>query len=298
MYNKSNSRIIIIGGSGLIGSSLNSYLLKKDFKVIATYANNFSDGMVKFDFTKDKLKNIFKDISKDDIFIILSAYGNPSWIAENKEKAYDLNVKHTINLINEISKIGSKIYFMSSVEVFDGTSQTNYESTKPNPLNYYGETKFQVEEYLKERIKNYHIIRTGWNVGINLKSRCVISLTYETLLKKDAKMATDNSFTITHVDDLTNAISKIIFSNDKKILHLCSSKVISRTQLADLIIKMSLNRKKMSYKETLFSEIKYNEPRSKLNNLESQYKEINKDLFFRDTEQTIKEKVSFLDSKI
>ena len=84
MYNKSNSRIIIIGGSGLIGSSLNSYLLKKDFKVIATYANNFSDGMVKFDFTKDKLKNIFKDISKDDIFIILSAYGNPSWIAENK----------------------------------------------------------------------------------------------------------------------------------------------------------------------------------------------------------------------
>tara|TARA_B100000902_G_C27256665_1_gene888248 strand:+ start:9 stop:905 length:897 start_codon:yes stop_codon:yes gene_type:complete len=298
MYNKSNSRIIIIGGSGLIGSSLNSYLLKKDFKVIATYANNFSDGMVKFDFTKDKLKNIFKDISKDDIFIILSAYGNPSWIAENKEKAYDLNVKHTINLINEISKIGSKIYFMSSVEVFDGTSQTNYESTKPNPLNYYGETKFQVEEYLKERIKNYHIIRTGWNVGINLKSRCVISLTYETLLKKDAKMATDNSFTITHVDDLTDAISKIIFSNDKKILHLCSSKVISRTQLADLIIKMSLNRKKMSYKETLFSEIKYNEPRSKLNNLESQYKEINKDLFFRDTEQTIKEKVSFLDSKI
>ena len=187
---------------------------------------------------------------------------------------------------------------MSSVEVFDGTSQTNYESTKPNPLNYYGETKFQVEEYLKERIKNYHIIRTGWNVGINLKSRCVISLTYETLLKKDAKMAIDNSFTITHVDDLTEAISKIIFSNDKKILHLCSSKVISRTQLADLIIKMSLNRKKMSYKETLFSEIKYNEPRSKLNNLESQYKEINKDLFFRDTEQTVKEKVSFLDSKI
>ena len=46
MYNKSNSRIIIIGGSGLIGSSLNSYLLKKDFKVIATYANNFSDSIV------------------------------------------------------------------------------------------------------------------------------------------------------------------------------------------------------------------------------------------------------------
>ena len=298
MYNKSNSRIILIGGSGLIGSNLNSLLLKKKFSVIATYANNSLSGMIKFDFTKDQLQNTLKDLSKDDIFIILSAYGNPSWIAENKEKAYDLNVKHTINLINEISKIGSKIYFMSSVEIFDGTSEINYESTKPNPLNFYGKTKLQVEQYLKENIKNYHIIRTGWNVGINLKSRCVVSLTYNSLLKDGSKMAKDNSFTITHVEDLSDAISKIIFSNERKILHLCSSEIITRTKLADQIIKMSKNADKMSYREVIFSDIKYNEPRSKLNNLNSEYKEINSALFFRGAEQTIKEKVNFLDNNL
>lgn len=285
----------MIGGSGLIGSNLNSFLLKKQFKVIATYAKNSLSGMVKFDFTKDELQNTFKDLSKDDIFIILSAYSNPSWIAENKEKAYDLNVNHTINLINEISKIGSKIYFMSSVEIFDGTSQINFETTKPNPLNFYGKTKLQVELYLKENIKNYHIIRTGWNVGINLKSRCVVSLTYNSLLKDGAKMAKDNSFTITHVEDLSEAISKIIFSNEKKILHLCSSEIITRTKLADQIIKISKNADKMSYREATFSDIHYNEPRSKLNNLNSEYKEINNNLFFRSAEQTIKEKVNFLD---
>jgi len=285
----------LIGGSGLIGSYLNSFLLKKQFKVIATYAKNSLSGMLKFDFTKDKLQNTFKDLSKDDIFIILSAYSNPSWIAENREKAYDLNVKYTINLINEISKIGSKIYFMSSVEIFDGTSQINFETTKPNPLNFYGKTKLQVELYLKENIKNYHIIRTGWNVGINLKSRCVVSLTYNSLLKDGAKMAKDNSFTITHVEDLSEAISKIIFSNEKKILHLCSSEIITRTKLADQIIKISKNADKMSYRETTFSDIHYNEPRSKLNNLNSEYKDINDNLFFRSAEQTIKEKVNFLD---
>lgn len=298
MYNKSSSRIILIGGSGLIGSNLNSLFLKKKFSVIATYANNSLPGMIKFDFTKDQLRNTFKDLSKDDIFIILSAYGNPSWIAENKEKAYDLNVKHTINLINEISKIGSKIYFMSSVEIFDGTSKINYESTKPNPLNFYGKTKLKVEQYLKENIKNYHIIRTGWNVGINLKSRCVVSLTYNSLLKDDAKMAKDNSFTITHVEDLCDAISEIIFFNERKILHLCSSEIITRTKLADHIVKMSKNGEKMSYREAIFSDIKYNEPRSKLNNLSSEYKEINSDLFFRGAEKTIKEKVSFLDTNL
>ena len=86
MYNKSESRIILIGGSGLIGGNLNSYLLKKGYKVIATFAKNPNPGMVKFDFTKDNLEKISKDLNKKDIFIILSAYGNPSWIAENKEK--------------------------------------------------------------------------------------------------------------------------------------------------------------------------------------------------------------------
>ena len=142
--------------------------------MIATFIKNSNPGMVKFDFTKDNLEKISKDLNKNDIFIILSAYSNPSWIAENKEKAYELNVKHTINLIDQISKIGSKIYFMSSVEIFDGSTNKIVESTKPNPLNYYGKTKFLVEEYL---IKvNYHILRTGWNVDINSKRVC--SYTY------------------------------------------------------------------------------------------------------------------------
>tara|TARA_B100000575_G_C23058558_1_gene609428 strand:+ start:304 stop:1200 length:897 start_codon:yes stop_codon:yes gene_type:complete len=295
MYNKSDSRIVLIGGSGLIGSNLNSYLVKKGYKVIATFSKNSNPGMVKFDFTKDNLEKISKDFSEKDIFIILSAYGNPSWIAENKEKAYELNVKHTINLIDQISKIGSKIYFMSSVEIFDGTSKNIVESTKPNPLNYYGKTKFLVEEYLKKNCTNYHVIRTGWNVDINSKSRCVVSLTYKTLLGNKAKMAKDNSFTITHTDDLSASIEKILFKLDKKILHLCSPEVISRIKLADTIIKNSKNGNKMKYEQVLFSEIKYNEPRAKINNLQSENMEFNKYLFFRSPLETIREKVKYLD---
>lgn len=295
MYNKFDSRIIVVGGSGLIGNSLNQYLKKNNCNVTSTYNKNKIPGMINFDFTKDDISKKISNINKKDIFIILSAIGNPSWIAENKEKAYKINVVSTINLINQISEIGCKIYFMSSVEIFDGTSETIVESTKPNPLNYYGETKLLVEEYLNNNCSNYHIIRTGWNVGITEKSRCVVSLTYKTLLNKGAKMATDNSFTVTHVEDLSKAIGKIIFNNKRKIVHLCSSEIIKRTKLADAIIKQSKKGNKMSYKDALFSDIKFNEPRARLNNLRTEYEDLNKILYFRPVEETIKQKVNFLD---
>ena len=40
--------------------------------------------------------------------------------------------------------------------------------------------------------------------------RCVIKLTYENLLKSDAKMANDNYFTITNVESFANNLMKIL----------------------------------------------------------------------------------------
>ena len=295
MYNQFQSRIIIIGASGLIGSHLSSELVRNKIKTIPTcFSKNLKD-MVKFDFTKDELVNIIDSPNEQDIFVILAAAGNPNWIANNKDEAYMINVEATKNLINQISKFKSKIYFMSSVEVFDGTQESLLESSKPNPLNYYGETKLIIENYLEANYSNYHVIRTGWNTGINLSSRCVIKMTYETLLKENARMATDNSFTITHVEDLASSLAKIIFTNKRKIIHLCCPEIITRNELADKIISQSKKKNKMNYKKCLFSEIIYSEPRSRLNNLKTQYKELFQ-LKFRKIEDTIIQKVLFLDS--
>ncbi len=295
MYNKIRSRVIIIGGSGLIGSHLFKSLKKNKINTISTCNKNNVDGMTNFDLTKDNLNDVINNPNESDIFVILAAVGNPNWIAENKDEAFKINVDATKKLIDEIKKFKSKIYFMSSVEVFDGSQEKIFESTKPNPLNFYGKTKLIIEDYLKETYSNYHIIRTGWNSGIDSISRCVIKMTYETLLKQNARMAFDNSFTITHVEDLVNSIKKIIFNNKKKIIHLCCQETITRTRLADIIINQSKNGKKMNYKQCFFSDIVYSEPRSKLNNLKSEYKEFSL-LNFRKVEETISQKVFFLDN--
>jgi len=295
MYNKSDKRVIIIGGSGLIGRKLIKILSEKEVKTISTCNKNFYNDLIPYDLTKDDISKISKNFKSYDIFIILSAVSNPNWIADNKDVAFNINVTSTRRLIDQIISTGAKIFFMSSVEVFDGKINKNLESTTPNPLNYYGYTKFEIEKYLKNNYNNYCIIRTGWNVGIDDRSRCVIKLTYETLIKDNAKMATDNSFTITHVEDLAVSISKILFTYDKNIVHLCCPKIIYRNELADMIKKFSKYEKKMNYKSAKFEEILYSEKRALKNNLDSEYLNLNRDYKFRNVELTVKEKVEFLD---
>ena len=297
MHNQSYKRVIIIGGSGLIGKSLHNTIKKKNIEVVSTYNGNKQDEMKKFNLCEDNINNVLKDIDNNDIVVILSAYTNPSWIFKNKDEAFQLNVKYTKKLIDDLIPSKCKICFMSSVEVFDGSKSRITENSKPQPLNYYGKTKYEVEKYLKDHSSNYQIIRTGWNVGIDKKSRCVVSMTYETLMESNAQMAEDNTFTITHVDDLVNVLSNYIFK-DHKIIHICSPEIITRIKLADTIINNSVNGKKMNYKKTIFSKIPYSEKRSKSNNLDSEILTSLDKKKFRKAEMTIIEKIKFIDTNL
>jgi len=289
-------RIILIGGSGLIGGSLYSLLKRSSNEVIATYCNKKKPGMIKFNMLDQKISEIIPGISDKDIFIIMSACSNPNWIFNNKELAYKINVSATIDLIKQLIKHNAKIFFMSSVEIFDGREDGYFENSKSNPLNYYGKTKVIVEEFLKKNCNDHVILRTGWNVGINKESRCVVSLTYKTLLSENAKMAFDNSFSITHVEDLASAINKILLKKGNNIYHLSSPQTVKRTELADFIIKNSKRGKEMVYKKVPFSEIEYSEPRSRLNNLKSKINFVNEEIYFRPPYETVLEKVKFLDN--
>jgi dTDP-4-dehydrorhamnose reductase len=288
-------RVIVIGASSFIGFNFFKYLKQKKINTIGTYFKNRKKlELVKFDITKNKIKNAIKDISQKDIFIIFSAMSNPSKISNNKKNANKINHLSTIKIIKQINKFNSKIIFMSSVEVFDGKKSYFYENDKPNPLNYYGKTKLKVEHYLKKNSKNYSIIRTSWNSSKKIEGRCVIELTYKTIMKPNAKMAKDNIFSITYVKDLCELIYKKLNSK-KKIIHISNKEIISRVGLADKIRHFSKNKNKINYKKVKFSEINYSEPRGLKNVLKSKDKEISRSFKFFKLKNLIQMKVEMLD---
>ena len=235
-------------------------------------------------------------VQNDDIVIYCSAYANPNYVYKNKENSYKFNVTNTIKFFEQIKNKAKKIIFLSSVEVFDGKKGDYKEHVIRKPLNFYGKTKYEVEDYIKNNLKNFCIIRTGWNIGMDPNDRCVIKLTYENLLKSDAKMANDNYFTITNVEDFANNLMKILFKIDDEILHLSSDQKISRTDLADYIISKSSHKLKMKYKSVKFSDIIFEEPRSRLNDLNNNLSKNKYKLNFSNPYKTLDKKIKILDN--
>lgn len=292
--------IFLIGGSSIIGQDIHNYFTHKGINIISTYCNNKIDGMIKFDLKSDKFENLKPEPDKEDIVIVLSAITDVKWAFYNKELTHEFNTIKIINLINDINKIGCKVYYMSSAEVFDGETGGYDEFSLPNPVNFYGKTKYDVEVYLRNKVEDFTIIRTGWNVSNKIVNRCPIKQTIEALSKTNCRMAEDNNFTLTHTEDLAKGLYELIycknFTND--VAHLCSNRVISRTQLADLVMKASKQQSYLPYKTVKFKEIDYPEPRARLNNLSSEYTLRHLNLTFRLPEKIIEDKVAIIERNL
>lgn len=287
---------IVIGASGLIGGALYRNFVRNDEKVIGTYSSHFEmPDLIKFDLEHSDYSWLKNRVGTNDNVYIMAANSNPSWISANRDAASKLNLDATINLIEALREYDPRIVFMSSVEVFDGMTGSYKEFDKPNPLNYYGSLKYQVEEYLRNNYPKSTIVRTGWNIGLNSRSRCVVKLTYESLLKPNAMMAIDNYFSISDVEDTANALRLLGEHPELRELHICADGIVRRDELADMIIQNSINGSKMAYRKCSFSDIPYSEPRGRVNDLSNALSKSVLGMRYRNSRDIIIDKIRFID---
>lgn len=288
-------RIIIIGASGLIGSELFSLAKAKGKDVIGTYQSLPKDRLTHYDMRSSPLRGFVPDLGHEDVVYLLAAYSNPAWIYNNQNISRELNLVATKRIIDEVIESGARLVFMSSVEVFNGKDGNYNEKSVPEPLNLYGKMKFEIEEYLAKSPGQFCIVRTGWNIGWNASHRCVVRLTYETLMKPNAKMASDNTFSISDVRDTAEGLLRLSKDDSLDKIHLASEPLIVRTDLADLVMHYSCNSDKMKYEITTFSEIPYSEPRAQYNHLDNLLAKERLGMMFRDPERIVRRKVELLD---
>jgi dTDP-4-dehydrorhamnose reductase len=82
-------------------------------------------------------------------------------------KAYLVNVESTVQLLINSEDLKSFFIFLSTDFVFDGERGMYIEEDEPGPVNYYGCTKLEAEEAVKEYEYGWAIVRTVLVYGKN-----------------------------------------------------------------------------------------------------------------------------------
>lgn len=220
--------IAITGATGLVGSGI-IHILKKDFHFIPLTHDTL-------DITDlSQVQNTLKNIDFD-IFLHLAAYTNVDGAENERAQAHAINVVGTQNLFRTTKEIGKKFIYFSTDFVFDGRNPPYTEDSLPHPIGYYGQSKWEGEQELKDEAT---IVRISYPYGSKMGTKLDFVQRIKSLLEqgKELTMITDGAMTPTYINDIAYALSFILKNPLPQIYHLVGSQSVSPFESGQMIAK-------------------------------------------------------------
>ena len=209
---------LLIGSKGMLGRDLMGVLRSSflDDEVVGW-------DIEEIDIQKEEESVLRIEKLQPDILIHVAAYTDVDGCERNEEKAFAVNAEGTKNVALAASRCRAKLVYLSTDYVFDGSKTEPYvESDLPHPLNVYGRSKLQGEQYVQEWVKNGLIVRTQWLYGRYGKN-FVASVLRQAREKKALSIVNDQMGSPTYTADLAKAISVLIQFDAQGIFHVANS---------------------------------------------------------------------------
>jgi dTDP-4-dehydrorhamnose reductase len=158
-----------------------------------------------------------------------------SW--KGSKSAFGINVVGTKNLSDYAAEKSLKMIYVSTDFVFDGESNRPYtEEDKPNPIDWYGHTKFWGEQAIAG---NGLIARISYPYGFksNIK-KDIIWILAELLSEKDSvQLVIDQIITPTFIDDIVHAIDFLIDKNAQGLFNIVGNNFLSPYEIGIAIAR-------------------------------------------------------------
>ena len=134
------------------------------------------------------------------------------------DKAYQINAIGPRNLSIAASETGAKLIHISTDYVFDGKAVTPYTEFSPTgPQGMYGMTKLAGENFVKEFVDRYFIIRTAWLYGDGknfVKTMLRLSETNEKV-----RVVNDQVGSPTSAEELAKAVAYLLPTENYGLFH-------------------------------------------------------------------------------
>lgn len=155
-------KILVTGYKGQLGYDVVNEATSRNIEAIGVDIDEM-------DITNaDQVSKVIKDGNYDAVVHCAA------WTAVDKaedpkllETVKKVNVEGTENIANVCKELDIPMMYFSTDYVFDGQGETPWdEYSERNPLNVYGQTKYE-GELAVEKLQKHFIIRIAWVFGVN-----------------------------------------------------------------------------------------------------------------------------------
>lgn len=229
-------RFFIVGASGFIGSHVLNYFKEKDYEVIGTQNGSHKPGLVTFNLLEhqleEKIDSKFFKTDEKVFGVICAALSQIDRCLTEKKISYKINVKHTIQLINDMKKINVSPVFLSTSCVYNGDLGYYNEESHHDPINEYGRQKEVVEQFLLNNVPDVLILRLDKIVSDDITGKHLFSDWRRKIQENQPIICFEQLFSPTFVKDIAEAIIKGCQCNLSGAYNVANPEFFTRVELA------------------------------------------------------------------
>lgn len=225
-------KVLVTGASGQLGYDVIKRLEKLNIECLGTDRNTL-------DITnKEQVRSVILNY-RPNVVVHCAAYTAVDKAEDDRDICYNINVLGTKYIADICKEIDAKMVYISTDYVFDGEGDTPFNvDDKPNPINYYGQTKYEGELEVQKIVEAYFIVRISWVFGVNGNNfvKTMLKLGRE---RDEISVVADQIGSPTYTYDLAELLIEMIKTDKYGIYHVTNEGFCSWYEFACEIFKQA-----------------------------------------------------------
>lgn len=174
-----------------------------------------------------------------DAVIHCAAYTAVDAAEDNEAVCRKVNVDGTQNIANVCKALDIKMIYISTDYVFNGEGTRPWEpDDEREPLNVYGQTKYEGELAVQNTLEKYFIVRIAWVFGVNgknfIKTMLNLGKTHDHLT-----VVNDQFGSPTYTYDLARLLVDMVLTDKYGIYHATNEGICTWYEFACEIFKQA-----------------------------------------------------------
>ncbi|KAJ3250545.1 Methionine adenosyltransferase 2 subunit beta [Chytriomyces hyalinus] len=236
--------VVVLGASGLLGRAVYKAFSESDaFNVIGTAFSRARGSLVVLDVTSKSAVEAFLATHKPAAVISCAAERRPDVAEKDKDGAHLINVTSVGWLAKACKDNNAWFCYLSTDYVFDGTAPPYEVDSVPNPLNYYGQSKYLGEQECVKSNPESAILRIPLLYGdVEWDDESAVNCLVP-IIKNKAKPVIMDDFQLRFPTNVVDAASALLAlttqatsgKSVKGIYHFCAQEQFTKYQLCTII---------------------------------------------------------------